>query len=94
MLQHLVCVDHVKAAFLDTIKTLPVVNIADLKAHVRDTFLLRVLSRLLNDVGGRIDRVYEALRQARGKIDCYGAGTAAYVEDLEVRLKVRDQVWR
>lgn len=92
MLQYLVRVHDVEPTLLYAIQTLPVEDITDLEAHIRDAFLFRMLARLLDHGGGGVDGVDEAGGDAGGEVDGDGAGAAADIEDLQVWYKVGDQV--
>ena len=83
MLQHLMRMYNIEACLFYAIELVPLMYVSSLEAYVCDALFLRVFSRLLDDFGGGINGIDEALWDARSKIDADGSWTAAHVEDLE-----------
>ena len=93
MLQHLMRMYNIEACLIYAIELIPFMYIPSLEPYVCDALFLRVFSRLLDDFGGGIDGIDEALWDARSKVDADGSWAAAHVEYLERRVvEVRKEV--
>jgi hypothetical protein len=86
MLQHLMRMYNIEACFFYAIKFIPLKYISNLESHVRDALVLCVFSCLLDDFGGGINGIDEALWDARSKINADGAWATAHIEYLERRV--------
>jgi hypothetical protein len=94
MLQDLVRMDDIEARLFHAIQAVPSEYVPDFKPHICYALFLCVFPRFLDNLGGWVDGIDEALRNTCREINANRAWPAADVKDLEREIvEVWDEMW-